>query len=80
MRLHIVEPAYEPRFMSAQQMSLLLECWRLTAVGYTNWRPTRHARMLRTVELAQQQDPTIGAGAYKDLCGALENSAAGRVL
>lgn len=64
-----VVPPYEPRFVPARLMPALLDCWRMTAVGTTNWRPTRHERKLRACEMFLQAHPgaTTPTGAYKDL-------------
>lgn len=63
-----------PRFLTDQQLKDALECFRLTAVGFSGWAPTRHGRICNAVNMLARQHPGISrGGAYKDLCDALEH-------
>lgn len=62
-----------PRFLTESQLNDALDCFRLTAVGFSGWAPTRHGRVRNAVKLFARQHPEVSnAAAYKDLCDALE--------
>lgn len=65
---------YRPRFVTQQQLDAMLECFRRTRCGNVNWRPTKHERTLRAIEMAAEEGsiPAGLPGAYKDLSCALE--------
>jgi len=63
-----------PRFITEQQLNDGLECFRLTAVGFSGWAPTRHGRICNAIELLTKQHPEMSrGGAYKDLTDALDH-------
>jgi hypothetical protein len=67
-----VLPTPPRRFVTEAQLREMLELFRMTACGTTNWRPTKHGRMLRTVEMFEERNGKV-PGAYKDLDAALSN-------
>jgi hypothetical protein len=63
-----------PRFLTQEQLNEGLELYRLTAVGYSTYQPTRHAKLTETVRMLADRHPNISrGGAYKDLSDATEN-------
>jgi hypothetical protein len=70
-----------PRFVTQEQLSLLLDAWRLTAVGYPvaddgAVAPSvdpfcRYGRLMRAIKIAERQVGYPLRGAYKDLDDAL---------
>lgn len=64
---------YRPRFVTEAQLNDLLDCFRRTAVGYSNWRPSKYERTVRAVEMFMAHNVGVNKnGAYKDLSSALE--------
>jgi hypothetical protein len=64
----------KPRFLSPEQLKEGLELYRLTAVGYTTYQPTRHGKIAEAVRMLCERHPELSrAGAYKDLSDATEH-------
>lgn len=64
----------KPRFLSVEQLREGLELYRLTAVGYATYQPTRHGKIAEAVRMLCARHPEVSrAGAYKDLSDATEH-------
>ena len=56
------------RFITQEQLSHGCEVFRLSAVGYTRWKPSRYERIYDAATAVRARWPEVGhTAAYKDL-------------
>lgn len=56
------------RFITREQLNHGCEAFRMTSVGHTAWKPTRHERILAAVDSVMFRWPELDRNAvYKDL-------------